>query len=316
MDSNFPDNTKMETTDEWGMHNGNAHVDGELMHVYMDIKSPIVALKVILEGKTEKPIINYEIWLQNVEKIEPSTTLVDQCENGEGLVQVIVEILHDIKRINIADVVKPTEEVVNAAADSDIAMDDNEANSSHSSAGIDQLNSFGDATRKEPVILKRKHMELDEESVLPSGQGNRTGNNGQIQLWQFLLDILTDKRHQSIIQWIEGSPQFHFIDPEEVAKLWGQRKNKPAMNYDKLSRALRYYYGGSMLEKVAGKRYTYQFVYPLKELMGKNAQELADFAKGVPRQPKPRRITTTSPCHLAQDKAAFIKTPVFDSKPN
>jgi hypothetical protein len=32
------------------------------------------------------------------------------------------------------------------------------------------------------------------------------------------------------------------IDPEEVARRWGKRKNKPNMNYDKLSRALRYLY--------------------------------------------------------------------------
>ncbi|VDM40522.1 unnamed protein product [Toxocara canis] len=39
-----------------------------------------------------------------------------------------------------------------------------------------------------------------------------------------------------------------FIDPEAVAKLWGIRKRKPSMNYDKLSRALRYYYGKGIVK--------------------------------------------------------------------
>lgn len=33
-------------------------------------------------------------------------------------------------------------------------------------------------------------------------QGNRTGNNGQIQLWQFLLEMLTEREHRDIISWI------------------------------------------------------------------------------------------------------------------
>ena len=49
------------------------------------------------------------------------------------------------------------------------------------------------------------------------------------------------------------------VDPDEVARLWGRRKNKPNMNYDKLSRALRYYYDKHILTKVQGKRYTYRF---------------------------------------------------------
>ena len=41
--------------------------------------------------------------------------------------------------------------------------------------------------------------------------------------------------------------------------LWGLRKRKPNMNYDKLSRAIRYYYDKKIMHKVQGKRYVYKF---------------------------------------------------------
>ena len=44
-----------------------------------------------------------------------------------------------------------------------------------------------------------------------------------------------------------------------MARRWGERKSKPNMNYDKLSRALRYYYDKNILSKVNGKRYAYKF---------------------------------------------------------
>ena len=47
---------------------------------------------------------------------------------------------------------------------------------------------------------------------------------------------------QSNAEWIawEGSHgEFKLLDPDEVARQWGNRKAKPNMNYDKLSRALR-----------------------------------------------------------------------------
>ncbi|KAK4295675.1 hypothetical protein Pmani_031775, partial [Petrolisthes manimaculis] len=45
-----------------------------------------------------------------------------------------------------------------------------------------------------------------------------------------------------------------------VARRWGLQKNRPAMNYDKLSRSLRYYYEKGIMQKVAGERYVYKFV--------------------------------------------------------
>ncbi|GIY23795.1 DNA-binding protein Ets97D [Caerostris extrusa] len=104
--------------------------------------------------------------------------------------------------------------------------------------------------------------------------GNPTGNNGQIQLWQFLLELLTDKDFREFIRWQGDEGEFKLMNPEMVAQLWGQRKNKPTMNYEKLSRALRYYYDGEMLAKVHGKRFVYKFVCDLKSLLGYDAYEL------------------------------------------
>ncbi|CAH1981530.1 unnamed protein product [Acanthoscelides obtectus] len=73
--------------------------------------------------------------------------------------------------------------------------------------------------------------------------------------------------------------EFRLNHPELVAQLWGERKNKPMMNYEKLSRALRYYYDGDMISKVHGKRFVYKFVCDLKQLLGYSAVELANLVK-------------------------------------
>ena len=104
---------------------------------------------------------------------------------------------------------------------------------------------------------------------------SRSANSGQIQLWQFLLELLTDKEHKNAIQWVGHDGEFKLSQPEAVAQLWGARKNKPSMNYEKLSRALRYYYDGDMISKVHGKRFVYKFVCDLKQLLGYSAEELS-----------------------------------------
>uniref|UniRef100_A0A8R1HQL6 ETS domain-containing protein n=1 Tax=Caenorhabditis japonica TaxID=281687 RepID=A0A8R1HQL6_CAEJA len=82
---------------------------------------------------------------------------------------------------------------------------------------------------------------------------------GQIQLWQFLLELLSEPINLHCITWEGGNGEFKLVDPDEVARKWGERKSKPNMNYDKLSRALRYYYDKNIMTKVQGKRYAYKF---------------------------------------------------------
>lgn len=60
-------------------------------------------------------------------------------------------------------------------------------------------------------------------------------------LWEFLLELLRNEQFTpSHIKW-ENRPLgvFRIVKSAEVAKMWGARKNRPKMNYEKLSRALR-----------------------------------------------------------------------------
>ena len=72
------------------------------------------------------------------------------------------------------------------------------------------------------------------------GSGSGAVGGGQVQLWQFLLELLSDSSNSSCIAWEGSNGEFKLTDPDEVARRWGERKSKPNMNYDKLSRALRY----------------------------------------------------------------------------
>ncbi|XP_036145242.1 ETS domain-containing transcription factor ets-5 isoform X1 [Monomorium pharaonis] len=89
--------------------------------------------------------------------------------------------------------------------------------------------------------------------------GSGAVGGGQVQLWQFLLELLSDSSNSSCIAWEGSNGEFKLTDPDEVARRWGERKSKPNMNYDKLSRALRYYYDKNIMTKVHGKRYVYKF---------------------------------------------------------
>ncbi|XP_074479903.1 protein C-ets-1-like [Sebastes fasciatus] len=111
-------------------------------------------------------------------------------------------------------------------------------------------------------------------AVIPAAILAGYTGSGPIQLWQFLLELLTDRSCRSCISWTGDGWEFKLTDPDEVALLWGQRKNKPKMNYEKLSRGLRYYYDKNIIRKTAGKRYVYRFVCNLQGLLGYEPGEL------------------------------------------
>ncbi|KAM4554255.1 ETS domain-containing protein Elk-3-like [Fundulus diaphanus] len=106
-----------------------------------------------------------------------------------------------------------------------------------------------------------------------------------ITLWQFLLQLLLDQSHKHLICWTSTDGEFKLLKSEEVAKLWGLRKNKTNMNYDKLSRALRYYYDKNIIKKVIGQKFVYKFVsFPEILKMDPQAVEMGLAAGRFPLQ--------------------------------
>ncbi|XP_019484569.1 PREDICTED: ETS domain-containing transcription factor ERF isoform X1 [Hipposideros armiger] len=104
----------------------------------------------------------------------------------------------------------------------------------------------------------------------------------QIQLWHFILELLRKEEYQGVIAWQGDYGEFVIKDPDEVARLWGVRKCKPHMNYDKLSRALRYYYNKRILHKTKGKRFTYKFNFSKVVLVNYPLLDVAAATTGSP----------------------------------
>lgn len=112
------------------------------------------------------------------------------------------------------------------------------ATSSSSSSSSTTLAAFG---RLSAVNNGSSSSAMDANSSMDSN----------VTLWQFLLSLLTTGEHRDLIQWTNNAGEFKLLDSEAVAKLWGIRKGKNQMNYDKLSRALRYYYDKNIIRKVS-----------------------------------------------------------------
>ncbi|XP_066464765.1 ETS-related transcription factor Elf-3 isoform X1 [Eleutherodactylus coqui] len=80
-------------------------------------------------------------------------------------------------------------------------------------------------------------------------------------LWEFIRDILLHPDlNEGLLKWEDQSRGvFKFLRSEAVAQLWGQKKKNSSMTYEKLSRAMRYYYKREILERVDGRRLVYKF---------------------------------------------------------
>ncbi|GMR60816.1 hypothetical protein PMAYCL1PPCAC_31011, partial [Pristionchus mayeri] len=103
----------------------------------------------------------------------------------------------------------------------------------------------------------------DMMQSLPRQPYHRTGGN--VHLWIFIRELLECPDHYGgCVRWVDrNAGTFKIENSQHLAQYWGIRKNRSAMNYDKLSRSLRQYYKKGIIQKPEKKqRLVYRFLPP------------------------------------------------------
>ncbi|XP_056240231.1 transcription factor ETV7 isoform X3 [Seriola aureovittata] len=128
--------------------------------------------------------------------------------------------------------------------------------------------------------------------------------NGRIPecrlLWDYVYQLLCDDRYQEYIRWEDqDSLVFRVVDPNGLARLWGNHKNRDNMTYEKMSRALRHYYKLNIIKKERGQKLLFRFLKLPQDIR----KQQADPAESPERTPPPDGdFPNSSPAHeLSED---------------
>ncbi|XP_030629994.1 transcription factor ETV6 isoform X2 [Chanos chanos] len=94
-------------------------------------------------------------------------------------------------------------------------------------------------------------------------------------LWDYVYQLLSDSRYENYIRWEDRETKvFRIMDPNGLARLWGNHKNRTNMTYEKMSRALRHYYKLNIIRKEPGQRLLFRFMKTPDEIMSGQTDRL------------------------------------------
>uniref|UniRef100_UPI00398ED7A2 transcription factor ETV6-like n=1 Tax=Pristiophorus japonicus TaxID=55135 RepID=UPI00398ED7A2 len=123
-------------------------------------------------------------------------------------------------------------------------------------------------------LLYRNHlmvpMPAQEEPLMPIGRIADCR-----LLWDYVYQLLSDSRYEGFIRWEDHeSKVFRIVDPNGLARLWGNHKNRTNMTYEKMSRALRHYYKLNIIKKEPGQRLLFRFMKTPDEIVNSRSDRL------------------------------------------
>ncbi|XP_068454221.1 transcription factor ETV7 [Clinocottus analis] len=125
--------------------------------------------------------------------------------------------------------------------------------------------------------------------------------NGRIPecrlLWDYVYQLLCDDRYQEYIRWEDrDNLVFRVVDPNGLARLWGNHKNRDNMTYEKMSRALRHYYKLNIIKKERGQKLLFRF---LKIPQETKKSQPAEYQEHTP--PQDKSFSDSSPHDFYED---------------
>uniref|UniRef100_A0A8C0AZ59 ETS variant transcription factor 7 n=1 Tax=Buteo japonicus TaxID=224669 RepID=A0A8C0AZ59_9AVES len=94
-------------------------------------------------------------------------------------------------------------------------------------------------------------------------------------LWDYVYQLLSDSRYEPYIKWEDKEAKvFRVVNPNGLAQLWGNHKNRMNMTYEKMSRALRHYYKLNIIRKEPGQKLLFRFLKTPGEIIHEKSSKL------------------------------------------
>ncbi|NWZ96078.1 ETV7 factor, partial [Nesospiza acunhae] len=94
-------------------------------------------------------------------------------------------------------------------------------------------------------------------------------------LWEYVYQLLADRRYEPYIRWEDREAKvFRVVNPNGLAQLWGNHKNRMNMTYEKMSRALRHYYKLNIIKKEPGQKLLFRFLKTPGEAVHEKSSKL------------------------------------------
>ncbi|XP_059904635.1 transcription factor ETV7 isoform X1 [Gadus macrocephalus] len=86
-------------------------------------------------------------------------------------------------------------------------------------------------------------------------------------LWDYVYQLLCDPHYRAYIRWEDQKRLvFKVVDPNGLARLWGNHKSRDNMTYEKMSRALRHYYKLNIIRKEPKQKLLFRFLKTPQEI--------------------------------------------------
>ncbi|NXR06272.1 ETV7 factor, partial [Semnornis frantzii] len=94
-------------------------------------------------------------------------------------------------------------------------------------------------------------------------------------LWDYVYQLLSDSHYEAYIKWEDREAKvFRVVNPNGLAQLWGNHKNRLNMTYEKMSRALRHYYKLNIIRKEPGQKLLFRFLKTPGEIIQEKSSKL------------------------------------------